>query len=160
MKIFILVLLTFLVSGFASAADSGLEVKPGTKVYVLTERLDENARAIGLTEDLIASKVELQLRRNGIPVGTQNDYAVSGAYLYVNIGVTKVAFSLRIDFNREVFYRVGNKQYTVSASTYSKGGTGTHNNNNRYVVDNLTDLIDQFSNDYIRTNQLPNLIKK
>lgn len=52
-------------------------------VYVLVEGLRENAKDTGLTEDQIKTKVELELRSHGIPVGKASDRAT----LYVNVNI-------------------------------------------------------------------------
>lgn len=174
MRLPILVILTFLAAGLATADDSGLEVpRPkdlvkaigdaddrglmvdsGTRVYVMVEVLSDDAKAIGLTEELITSKVELQLRRNGVPVGSEQEALASGTFLDVNCGVTGKAFALNVDFNREVSYLVDGKLRSVIASTYHKGARGTHGGDSRNVMQLLTDIIDVFSNDYLRSNQV------
>lgn len=68
------------------------------------------------------SKVELQLRRNGVPVRTEEDSFAFGVYLYVDVGVTGRAFSLGIDFYRRVCYLVGEDLHAGYASTYRLGG--------------------------------------
>lgn len=161
MRILILgILLAFMAPGIVSAADSGLEMPPGTKVYVLVEDISNDAKAIGLTTEFITGKAELQLRKNGVPVGTKEESILSGSYLYVNCGVTGRAFAIDIDFRRKVFYRVGDVIHSVTGSTYHTGGQGTHGANSRYVVQAMTDLIDLFSNDYLRSNQQKTMFNK
>lgn len=152
MRIAIIVMLALMVASFASAADSGLVVPRGTKVYVLVEDINDSANKIGLTEELIINKVELQLRRNGVPVGTKADSLVDRMYLYVNCGFTGPAFAINIDFKRQVFYLVGDKLHSVTASTYHRGGQGTHGSDRGHVIKVLTDLIDEFSNDFLKSN--------
>jgi hypothetical protein len=115
--------------------------------------MTDGAKALGLTEDLIRSKAELQLRRNGVPVGAREDALASGIYLYVKCGVTGKAFALNIDFHRDVIYSVDGNLHSVNASTYHKGGQGTHGGDASYVIQALTDIIDMFSNDFLRANQ-------
>lgn len=152
MRIFISLLL-FLISGSVSASDSGLKVQPETKIFVLVEKVEKESVKFGLTKELIVNKVELQLRRNGIPVGSMEDGLKSGIYLYVNCGVTGNAFSINVDFERDVKYFVGNDVHSVTASTYHLGGQGIHNNDSRWVIENILNFIDTFSNDFLRSNQ-------
>ena len=154
MRTSILVLLTLMISSLTSAQqDTGLEVLPGTKICVIVENISADAKAIGLTKELITTKVELQLRRNGVLVGTEDDAAESGMFLYVTCGVTDIAYALNIHFKRFVFYRVGDDLHSVTASTYQKGGRGTHAYDSQYVIQFLIDLIDMFSNDFLKANQ-------
>jgi hypothetical protein len=66
-------------------------------VQVLIETLDEDATGIGLSEAGLQATVELQLRRNGVPLGAE----VSRPYLYVNVVVvssdTPVAYSVTVE---------------------------------------------------------------
>jgi len=135
-----------------SGISSGLEVSQETKVYVLVEITGEEAKAIGLTKEHITSKVELQLRKNGIAVGTNEEALASGLYLYVTCNVIGKAFSVSIEFQREVSYRVGNKLHTIYAPTYIREGTGTHGSKRNYIVQALVDYIDEFSNDFLKSN--------
>jgi len=152
MRIMIIALLALLVGGFASAADSGLEVNSGTKIYVLVENLSDDAKATGLTKEFIASKTELQLRRNGVPVGSRKNAYASGVHLYVNCGVTGKAFALSVEFRREVSYRAGGQTHSVMSSTYNQGGQGTHSGDRQFIVQTLTDFLDVFSNDFLKSN--------
>lgn len=155
MRTTIFVILALLWCWSSVAADTGLEVEPGTKIYVLTEYLDgDEARSIGLTKDLITSKVELQLRRNGISVGTREEGLVSGVYLYVNVGVTGQAFAVSVEFKRKLVYPVDGKIYSVFATTYDQGSLGIYGSRgSNFILENLLKLIDIYSNDFLRANE-------
>lgn len=153
MRLAIVALVILFAPGVASSEDSGLEVDSGIRIYVLIEDLDEDAKAIGLTKELVAGRVELQLRRNGVPVGTREDSFASGVCLYVDCGIIGKAFALSIDFNRDVFYRVGDEVHSLTASAYNNGVLGTHDGNCRDVIQALTDIIDLFSENFLGTNQ-------
>ncbi|MBT3193124.1 MAG: hypothetical protein HN341_11270 [Verrucomicrobia bacterium] len=155
MRTAVLGLLTLLTAGVVAARPLGLEVESGTKVFVVTEDLSDYAKEIGLTKELITNKVELQLRRNRIPVVTQKESDASSVYLYVNVNVMRRAFSYAVEFNRKVFYRVDGTLYSLKATTYTRGGVGTHGGDRNYLLQNVIDKVDQFSNDYLRSN--PNL---
>ena len=86
MRIAIVALLVFVATGSApvpKSKASGLEVPPGTKLWVFVEDLPDDAKKLGLSWYVIKAKVELQLRRNGIPVGNGEDLFKDGVLVYV-----------------------------------------------------------------------------
>jgi len=60
-------------------------------VYVLVENLHEDAKILGLSEDIVKTKVKLTLRSRGVRVLSEKEYLLSpdGPCLYVNINVNK-----------------------------------------------------------------------
>ena len=100
---------------------------------------------------MILSKCELQLRRNGIAVGKRSDGMTSGVHLYVNCGITGRAFANTIEFKRNVTYRVGAVQHSSLATTYRRAGQGIATDG-KFVIECLIDLVDVFSNDFIKSN--------
>ena len=105
-SITILLLLAFPISG--NCGDLGLEVPTGTKIYVMVEDLADanDAKEIGLTRDLIQSKVEIQLRKNGISVGMLKENVTPNVILYVSVLVVEKAYFFNIEFYRKVAYLV------------------------------------------------------
>lgn len=88
---------------FSSSAGSEICLSPkdslkGVESFsVLVEGLSESAKSIGLSEQLIQSKVELQLRKNGLPVvdeeaklDNHGEPGDGGEYLYVNITLVRL----------------------------------------------------------------------
>ncbi len=137
----------------ALTAGTGLEVLPGTKIPVVIERLDDECEKLGLICDLIKSKVELQLHRNGITVCNKEDQTKSDVYLYVQCNVKSNAFSIKIHFNRIMYYWVGKNKHIVVASPYHKDVVGIHGFDREFIIQGLIDLVDIFSNDFIKSNQ-------
>ena len=133
------------------AQSSGLEVPVGSKVYVVVEILAPDAAAMGLSREIILNKCELQLRRNGISLGKRGDGLASGFHLYVNCGITGTAFANSLEFKRMVSYSVGSSKHAVMATTYNTGGQGIASEGS-FVLQNLLDSIDVFSNEFIKCN--------
>lgn len=156
MRLAIVALLLFAVTDIASAEEigTGLEMPPGTRLDVAVEKPNADAKKIGLSEQLIRSKVELQLRRNGVEVGTKEDYLKSKAYFYVRCTVVGESYNIVIRLNRRVSYTVGDKTYVINATTYNKSSTGTvGSSGGDFVIKHLLNYIDEFSNDFIKANQ-------
>jgi|GEM_PF-1365335 len=159
MKTYILVfsLLTLFITTItntASALDTGLEVPSGTKIYVLVSGIDNNdkAKKIKLTKELIESKVNLQLSKNGIILGTYWDAVNTGIFLSVGINVIGEAYSTDIQFKRPVFYAIGKNHYSITGIAWEVGGLGTYANMNKPMLDNLIKSIDIFSNEFLKAN--------
>ncbi|MBA7493390.1 hypothetical protein ES702_03948 [subsurface metagenome] len=131
---------------------TGLETGGDMRVCIAVETMSEDARQTNLSRELIKSKVELQLRRNGI---TPTDYATGielGYFLYININIVGSAFGERIAFCRRVTYMVGNKRYEMLATTWHKGATGRYADNPRLLIDDLLDDIDIFCSEFLSAN--------
>ena len=136
-----------------SEFSSGLEVAPKTPIYVLVEKITENERALGLSDELIRNKVELSLRQNGIKVCTKTESFNEGIFLYINVGVTGNSYSVNIGFSRLVTYLVGSKSYNIFAETYVRSGQGIHAGNSRTIINSILDGVDIFSGDFLRINK-------
>ena len=148
----LLLLISFPVYGVEDG--SGLEAPSGSKVYVIVERVSIEAEQLGLTKEFIKSKAELQLHRNGIPIGSLEESHQAGFYLDVNVHVTKYSFSINLSLNRNVYYYVGDKIYSTLGTTYKWSGTGNHGLKWETVIQGLNERIDAFSIDFIRDSNL------
>lgn len=130
--------------------DSGLEMANSMKLSVIIECSDNSDPKVGLTEDLIRAKLELQLRRNGIsPASEPTDGVLS-------IGLTTVgtAFSVHISFKRIVSYSVDGHTYSAGADMWSQTILGTHRRNNSFILKRTADLLDEFINAYLKANAM------
>jgi hypothetical protein len=150
-----LVLLTLvLVAAFGQAiADTGtgVELPRDAPIPILME-ISKGAEELGLTEDYVRSKVELQLRRNGLKPTNQPRSQVGWHSIYVNINVTGPAFSWEISFWRPVYYEVNGKQYSQIAKTYVQSGDGTHGRNREFILSTvLSGGIDVLSNNILKS---------
>jgi hypothetical protein len=133
-----------------SSQSTGLEVLPGTGMYFLVETMPNDAIKIGLTQELIEIKVEKFLRKNRIKFINPN-YATPN-YLYINLNVVGNSFSIKIEFNRWVDYKVGEEIFSKYAPTYSVNGTGTHTGDKTYIINGLYEYLDIFIFEYNRSN--------
>ena len=131
---------------------TGLETGGDMRVHVIVESLSEDARQIGLTKQLIQSKVELQLRRNGITPTTIEIGVELGYYLYINVNAVSGSLGMRVEFRRVISYIVGDKTYGIPATTWTLGYTGVYSNA-KNVIGWLLDDIDIFCNEFLSVNE-------
>lgn len=130
---------------------TGLETGGDLGIYVIVADLNEDAKQLGLREQIISSKVELRLRQNGIiPIDTWS--FERNFFLYIHIMVVGEAFSFEINIQRWVYYFIKNKEYSIFATTWKKGITGTHSNNESFILNKLLDGIDMFCNEFLKVN--------
>jgi hypothetical protein len=120
-----------------------------------------------LTEDAVRTKVELRLRQAGIrPVDllhTQPSPGVletlfsagQGQTLYINVTLVRQAFSINLDFQRDVSWTLpdGTVNDSVTTTWTSSGTTGLHGSSSGYVMDALNEQLDEFLNAYLKANQ-------
>ncbi len=126
----------------------GLEVDDPGKVRVGVEFLNEEAKRIGLTRDLIQTKTELQLRRNSIiPMKKRDDGA-----LYINITVVKNAYNLRVEFIRQVYYQARGKLHVKLCVAWGRGHVGTHSDDKSFILEGLSEAVDEFINEFQKAN--------
>ncbi len=131
---------------------TGLETGGDMRVHVLVEDLPEDARQIGLTKQLIQSKVELQLRRNGITPSSKETLEALGYFLYIKVNVVDSCFNIDVEFARITSYIVGYKTYRKIATTWKTGSTGVYGNA-KYIIGWLLDNIDIFCNEFLSVNE-------
>ncbi len=148
-------LLLALISAPAGAqtwSRSGLETANYKSVEVLIESLNTDARSIGLTEDRLRTRVELRLRSAGLtPVNPR--FSLELPHLYVNINVIGDAFSILVEYRRQVDFITGNRQYRYLATTWRYGNAGTHGRDAAYITNALDEVLDKFLNEYLKANQ-------
>jgi hypothetical protein len=141
----------------AQTWDSGLEVINPQRMRVVIEDLSESARRLGLSEESIRAKVELQLRRYGI-IATQDSRA-NYSYLYVRITVAgkgPYGFNLNVAWKRPIFYIVDGKSYETTATTWEKGGAGIASEIGgvQLIMSGIADKIDIFISNYLKANEM------
>ena len=134
----------------AKGSANGLEVSDYRKVRVSIEKLPEDARKIGLTEERIRTECELRLWQAGlesVPPSGRSER------LYVNINVVSSAFNIDLEFKRKVFFEVKETLYVdYGITTWSWGTTGMHGGNPEYIVQSLDGLLHEFLNEYLKAN--------
>ena len=112
----------------------------------MVERLNSDARKIGLTRERLETVSELRLRSASL-------YDPKGlSYLYVNVNVVGRSFSVSVEYNKWVLdYASGEESW---AKTWVKGSTGTHGRiGENYIRSAVSEYIDQFLVEYLRVNE-------
>ena len=118
-------------------------------IFVLIEKLPEDAIEIGLTSHRLKTVTELRLRREGITIKKESD--ISYPYFYVTVNVVGRAFNIELSLNEWVkLFR--NPSIECYARTWNHSYTGTHGNDPEYIVSSLSALLDEFLNDYYKAN--------
>lgn len=127
---------------------TGLENGGKLETRVVIEGLTKDAIEIGLSEDIIRSSVELQLRKNGIkPTQTQ-----TVSFLYVRVSIIGNSFGIDCWYNRSIFYYVGNQCYYKCAPVWETGSHGTHTGRLEYILEWIRQGVDEFSNEFLKAN--------
>ena len=152
------VLVVTCVTGFALPAlaqvpTGGLEAENYPEVEYLIEGLPDDARAIGLTKSHLRTRVELRLREARlVPIDSTNNDSPT-PILYVAVMVVGEAFSIDLKFARWVSYIVDSLEYFGRIISWETGNLGTHGGNAAYIIDSMDRYLDQFLNEYLKTNQ-------
>jgi len=131
-----------------SSDGTGLENGGVLETRVVVEEITEDAKKTGLSEESIKSCVELQVRKNGIkPV------AKTLEYFYVNVFVVGNAFHVSVSYMRPVFYWGAFKKiYRTYAKVWNKSFLGTHGGSSGYILEGVRELVDEFSNEFLKAN--------
>lgn len=113
-------------------------------ISLLVERLTDDASEIDLTVERIETVVRSRLRAARI----YNPNADS--YIYVNIGVSRQVFSMRLEFIKRVFDIKTRERGAVP--TWNNAALGTHGDDASYILSNLAEYADTFIDEYLRVN--------
>ena len=136
-------------------SETGLERSNPKQLNFLVGKLSKETEKIGLTRDTIRTKCESRFKQSGLePVLSDS----AQEFLFVGCSVAGKTFTINLQFERIMEYKVGQKKYFMLGTTWFKGWTGTHGGNIDYVLRGLDDLINSFLNDYLKAN--PTLVKK
>ena len=120
---------------------------------VVVEGLSHDAVGNGLSEDSIKAAIELRLRKNAIRLGSEKPCP----YLYANINAVasrdRAAFSVLLEFKQLV--TVNDTGVRCVAGTWSLHSTGfcPPSDLREETLDELTELVDRFSNDFLAANE-------
>ena len=109
------------------------------------EDLSDNASKIGLTEERIETLVRSRLRAARI-----YDADVYSPYLYVNVNVFNITFSINLEFKKLVIDTVSREQGT--AKTWGIRSTGTHGRDAGFILQAVSEHTDEFIDEYLRVN--------
>lgn len=156
-------LLAFVLILTIPAAAMGTERGTGLEtglwwIPVAIEKLDDNAKKIGLSEKAINNRVGLKLRSMGYtPLDWERTFSTYECMIYVNTLVVGPAFHIDVEFKRFVEYEDANhrKRYSTVATTWKEGITGTHGGDRAYMLSALEELLDTLLNQYLKANGPP-----
>jgi len=126
---------------------SGLEVSDYKKVNLsfIAEGIDK----INLKEERIKRTCELHLRQAGLePI----PFTSASEVLFVRVNVVGMAFDVRLQYYRSVFFPVDNKLYSNFANTWERKFLGTHGLDSELIFRALDELLDDFLNEYLKAN--------
>jgi len=113
---------------------------------LVVESLPAGASKIGLTEEAIRAAAESRLRAARL----YDSRAVY--YLYVNVNVFRMAFSINLEFKKYVHDPLSGN--TGPATTWVAGTTGTHGGSGaNYILSSLSQYMDKFLVEFLRVNE-------
>ena len=116
-------------------------------MYLLVAPLKSRAEEIGLAREAVQTTVEARLRSARL----YSDVHPVQTYLYVNANFVGNAFSIDLEFRKNVLDFFSNE--TLFAATWSYGGLGTHSEDANYILNSLSQNIDHFLVEYLRVNE-------
>lgn len=137
----------------AQGLDQG-NVKGLKSLGVLIEALPDGAKALGLTEDMLQTDVELKLRLAGLRVlPMKQAEAVPGSphiYVAVNLTDDSVAASIDVAIHENATLE-RNGHFAIAVDTWTKGITVEHPTADG-LRERVKDLIDAFLDDWLAAN--------
>lgn len=128
----------------------GIRTRRPKKIEYFIESLDDEAKEIGLIENRIATKIELKIR--SIIIELVAESSDQDGWLYVNINVVHISFSIKVEYCRILYYLIGDQHYITTGTTWNNSTTGTHGNNSEYIIQSLGEEIDKFLNEFLKVN--------
>ena len=152
MKITLMVLMVLLsmCSSYGQQEATGCELQKGAEIPIIFEKVSEKANSMGLSDEFLKNKVELQFRRNGLkPTYNTRDY---NYFCHIYVHVVASAVSIRVEFNRGVKYWVKSREFHKDATVYQSLSTGSHNGEKEKIVTALLDHIDLLSNEILKSS--------
>ena len=112
---------------------------------LVVEGLNNDAAEIGLTEERIETLARSRLRAARI-----YGNIVFGTFLYVRVGVTSRAFNTSVEFHKNLFDSISER--SGMASTWHSGSFGTHGEDAGFILQDLSEHVDKFIDEYLRVN--------
>lgn len=160
----LLFLFLFVYRGAFSETTDDIQAKylKGIKwLRVSIESLGVEATKIGLTRERLKTITELRLRREGIIIKTEKDISVIDEsrgnipivvpILYVNANVGDRAYSIDLEIQEAVRLE-RDPSIICLATTWVTGIMGTHGKKQELIITALSELLDDFLNDYYKAN--------
>ena len=120
---------------------------------ILIEGNNDN-NAAHLTKESVQTRVELRLRSAGLKPVAASSTPIPARTLYVNVNIVGAGFDVDVKFYRYAFWIVaGDKSGSGMVSTWDTGTTGTHGNNETFILGVVERQMDIFLNAYLKANQ-------
>ena len=114
---------------------------------LLVTPVPDDAAEIGLTEERIRTMAESRLRAARLFSTSREPFQ---PYLHIIVTVVGPAFSQAIEYYK-VLYDIRSAM-SFSTETWSRGVTGTHGRDAGYILQSLSEGIDEFVLEYLRVN--------
>ena len=157
----LLVIIGYAVSASAQTANPIADAREREELWVTNYRnlavvisLEDGVSEVGLTEDMVRTKVELRLRQANIrpsarPVGINDPQT-----LLVSVSVVGQGFHIEIEFMRPVHWFLPDGTRADHMETvWIRGRTGTHASKPDFILSTIDKGLDQFLNAYLKANQ-------
>ena len=113
---------------------------------LVVEGLSDGATEIDLTSERISTLAESRLRSARL-----YDAASRKEYLYVNVNVVGNAFNVSLEYKRWI-EDIGHGE-GAWASIWHVGGAGTHGSSDSYIMQIISEQIDEFILAYLEVNE-------
>ena len=113
-------------------------------VSLFVKELGDHASKIGLTEERIETLVRSRLRAARIY------HKYRSAYLYINVSMVGNAYNVNLFLYKSVTDMSSNVR--ASAITWNISSTGTHGQDASFILQQISELIDKFIDEYLRVN--------
>lgn len=148
------------VSDVARAAGDSGTLRGIDKMSVLIEGLDSDSTNYGVTEQMLRTQVELELRRTGIKVVEFKTAPTVPTTLYVwlaamrHIGSRFHVYTINLELKQDAALRRNPQIIAFYATTWDKRSLNLISSDNyaNNVRSTLSKLLDEFLNDYLSVN--------
>ncbi len=128
-----------------------------TKLWVITEKLSEDGRKLGLTESTLQTNTELALRMAGVEVVPYDDpERFRFPYLYVNASIiadetSRCSYRISLELRMLVQLENGNSTHGTIWDTGCIGFCG-HTRAQSVIPESLQETVNTFLNDFLAAN--------
>jgi len=117
-------------------------------MMLLVEELPDGAKEINLTKRRLQTAIEARLRSARLYT---NDIEGARTYLYINVNLSGRAFSISVQYKKLLYDPISD--FSVPATTWNRGIVGTHGGYAGYIVQLVSELVDDFLVAYLHVNE-------
>lgn len=116
---------------------------------LVVEGLSSEADEIGITRERIETLARSRLRSARIYRDGWSD-----TYLYIRVNVRLTYYGLEVEYRKFVFDHLAGEKTDGQgfATTWERGGVGVHGRDAGFVLQNVSEHIDEFIDEYLRVN--------